>query len=152
MESLTRLEVEFAQVRDKLYIERMGDIERERIRVESGNAPSFHSLFEIAHRSFAIGTHPELIHLTQLIEHRRRTKLDLARKTFEGLEVTYEREREADEHTVWNWWSVSTPFLAFLVAILTLGRCAGRTSGSADDYARRSEFEASETGSRETLH
>lgn len=54
-----------------------------------------------------VDTHPELLHLTQLIELRRGTKLDMAQKCLDGLVATYERRREADEHTAWNWWSVS---------------------------------------------
>lgn len=56
------------------------------------------------------GTHPELLHLTQLIELRRTTKIELARKWLEGLEGDYERRRVSEEHTAWNWWTVSWLF------------------------------------------
>lgn len=36
MDALTRIEIEFARLRDRLYMERMADIEKERIGVESG--------------------------------------------------------------------------------------------------------------------
>jgi hypothetical protein len=36
MEALTKIEIEFARLRDKLYIERMADVEKERIGVETG--------------------------------------------------------------------------------------------------------------------
>lgn len=36
MEALTRIEIEFARLRDRLYVERMGAIEKERIGVETG--------------------------------------------------------------------------------------------------------------------
>lgn len=39
MEALTKIEIEFARLRDKLYIERMADVEKDRIGVETG--PSF---------------------------------------------------------------------------------------------------------------
>lgn len=57
--------------------------------------------------SQSIGTHPELIHLTQLIELRRAKKLDLAKRWLEGLESGYARRRDASEHAAWTWWAVS---------------------------------------------
>jgi hypothetical protein len=36
MEALTRIEIEFARLRDKLYIERMTEVETERVGVETG--------------------------------------------------------------------------------------------------------------------
>lgn len=36
MEALTRIEIEFARLRDKLYIERMTEVEKERVGVENG--------------------------------------------------------------------------------------------------------------------
>lgn len=38
IEALTRIEIEFAKLRDLLYIERMADVERERIAVENGQS------------------------------------------------------------------------------------------------------------------
>lgn len=40
-----------------------------------------------------------------MIEIRRTRRLELARKWLNGLEETYERQRVAEEHTIWNWWS-----------------------------------------------
>lgn len=53
------------------------------------------------------GTHPELIHLTKLIEMRRTRKLELAQKWLEGLEGAYERHKEEEEHAIWTYWAVS---------------------------------------------
>lgn len=36
MEALTRIEIEFARLRDRLYVERMTEVEKERIGVEDG--------------------------------------------------------------------------------------------------------------------
>ena len=46
-----------------------------------------------------------------MIELRRTTKIELARKWLEGLEGDYERRRVSEEHTAWNWWTVSRCFL-----------------------------------------
>jgi hypothetical protein len=35
MEALTRIEIEFARLRDKLYLERLADIEKERMGIET---------------------------------------------------------------------------------------------------------------------
>lgn len=53
------------------------------------------------------GTHPELLHLTQLIELRRTKKLELAKKWLDGLEGAYDLHQAEAEHAVWNLWAVS---------------------------------------------
>lgn len=85
MEALTKIEIEFAKLRDLLYIERLADIERERIGIETG-------------------THPELIHLTHLIELRRNRKLELAKKWLDGLEGAYRIQYDEREHANWHHW------------------------------------------------
>ncbi|KAK4046199.1 hypothetical protein OIV83_006274 [Microbotryomycetes sp. JL201] len=86
MEELTKIEVAFATLRNRLYTERMSEVEKERIGVETG-------------------THPELIHLNRLIELRRKTKLDMAKKLLDGLCVGYEKRLIEAEHTVWQAWA-----------------------------------------------
>lgn len=85
IDDLTRIEIKFAQLRDMLYLERVADVEKERIGIENG-------------------THPELIHLTQLIELRRNRKLELARKLFDGLSGAYSIQTDEREHANWHWW------------------------------------------------
>jgi hypothetical protein len=41
MEALTRIEIQFAQVRDVLYLERMEEVEEERAGIENGSFSSF---------------------------------------------------------------------------------------------------------------
>lgn len=112
MEALTRIEIEFARLRDRLYMERMAEVEKERIGVENGEL-GFSARLELGVQrvltfyAHGAGTHPELLHLTQLIEMRRTKKLELAKKWLEGLEAAYERHREEGEHAVWTWWAVS---------------------------------------------
>lgn len=85
IDELTRIEIKFAKLRDMLYLERLADVEKERIGIETG-------------------THPELIHLTQLIELRRNRKLELARKWFDGLSHAYQVQLDEREHANWHWW------------------------------------------------
>lgn len=44
MEALTRIEIQFAQLRDVLYLERMEEIEEEREGIENGALPFSPSL------------------------------------------------------------------------------------------------------------
>ncbi|GAA6060059.1 hypothetical protein JCM10212_003020 [Sporobolomyces blumeae] len=85
MEHLTKIEIQFAQLRDLLYVERMSEVEKDRIAIESG-------------------THPELIHLSQLLELRRNKRLELAKAWLSGLEASYDRQYLSDEHAMWNRW------------------------------------------------
>ncbi|GAA5851364.1 hypothetical protein JCM8547_004219 [Rhodosporidiobolus lusitaniae] len=85
MEALTKIEIQFAQLRDVLYLERMQEVEQERIGIEEG-------------------THPELLHLTSLIELRRDNKLSLAKSWLDGLEKAYHLQVEHNEHALWNRW------------------------------------------------
>ncbi|KAF9359392.1 hypothetical protein BGX26_012400 [Mortierella sp. AD094] len=91
LEALTSIEVEFANLRDKMYEERMTELDRE---VEMINA----------------GTHPELSSLMQEIEQKREQRLrfadmgkkyliDIAQSTFQVAEYrahcTYQSERRS---------------------------------------------------------
>lgn len=38
MEALTKIEIEFARLRDKLYLERIAEVDKERIGVEKGES------------------------------------------------------------------------------------------------------------------
>ncbi|KAK4056938.1 hypothetical protein OIO90_002188 [Microbotryomycetes sp. JL221] len=86
MEELTKIEIAFATLRNRLYVERMQEVEQERIGVETG-------------------THPELIHLNRLIELRRKTKLDMAKKLLDGLVMSYEKRLIEAEHAAWQHWA-----------------------------------------------
>ncbi|GAA5928475.1 Sds3 domain-containing protein [Sporobolomyces koalae] len=85
MEHLTKIEIHFAKLRDMLYVERLTEVEKDRIAIETG-------------------AHPELIHLTQLLELRRNKRLELAKAWLDGLESSYDRQYIADEHAMWNQW------------------------------------------------
>jgi hypothetical protein len=108
IEALTKIEIQFAQVRDVLYLERLEEIEEERSGIETGSSifPSFLSVIpsSCADTNALAGTHPELLHLTQLIELRRDNKLHLARQWLSGLETAYQQQLEHNEHAAWNRW------------------------------------------------
>lgn len=85
MEALTKIEIGFAHLRDKLYIERMNEVSKEGEMILEG-------------------THPDLIHLSNLIEIRREKKLKLVEKWFEEQEKQYERVAMTEEAAAWNNW------------------------------------------------
>lgn len=85
MDSLTKIEIGFALLRDKLYVERMDEVNKEGEMILDG-------------------THPDLIHLSNLIENRRERKLKLVDKWFEQEEKQYERVAKAEEAAAWNNW------------------------------------------------
>ena len=85
MEAMTKIEIDFAQLRDTLYLERLADVEAERSGIITR-------------------THPELLHIERMLEERKQRKLDAARKWLDGLEVAYERRTQSEEHTAWEEW------------------------------------------------
>ena len=111
MDALTKIEMKLARLRDRLYVERMGDVERERLGIETGkSAPAHYARMHLSLTyitAVCAGTHPELLHLTRLIELRRDRKLELARKWLDGLEAVYERQRATNEYIAWSCWTVS---------------------------------------------
>lgn len=53
------------------------------------------------------GTHPELIHLTALIEARRRHRLRMVEQLFEEEQRHFAKMAAAEEREAWMTWSVS---------------------------------------------
>lgn len=55
--------------------------------------------------NLVIGTHPELIHLVQVIEHRRTARLELARRMLIQSEASITRQNGADLRSGWYDWA-----------------------------------------------
>ncbi len=77
MEALTKIEIGFAMLRDRLYVERLQEISKEGDMILDG-------------------THPELLHLTKAIEMRRQRRTQLVEMWFEQQEQQYERVAKAE--------------------------------------------------------
>ncbi|SOV01925.1 uncharacterized protein UDID_08212 [Ustilago sp. UG-2017a] len=88
MEALTKIEIGFAMLRDRLYVERLQEISKEG-----------HMILD--------GTHPELLHLTKAIEMRRQRRTQLVEMRFEQQEQQYERVAKAEEFAAWSIWRSS---------------------------------------------
>lgn len=88
MEALTKIEIGFAMLRDRLYVERLQEISKEGDMILEG-------------------THPELLHLTKAIETRRERRTELVDLWFEHQEKQYERVAKAEEFAAWSIWRSS---------------------------------------------
>lgn len=112
MEALTKIEIGFAVLRDKLYVERMEEVSKEGEMIYKG-------------------THPDLIHLTNLIELRRERRLKLVELWFEEQQKQYARVASSEEAAAWSHWRVSFHFIACatrsadFVFDLSTARCSG---------------------------
>ena len=88
MEALTKIEIGFAMLRDRLYVERLQEISKEGEMILDGS-------------------HPELLHLTKAIEMRRQRRTQLVEMWFEQQEQQYERVAKAEEFAAWSIWRSS---------------------------------------------
>lgn len=88
MDALAKIEISFAALRDRLYVERIEETCRESAMILDG-------------------THPELIFLTNLIEARRRRRMEVIEAQFEEQERQFSRVAKSDEQAIWSTWRVS---------------------------------------------
>ena len=114
LDVLAAIELKFALLREKLYVEKMEALAWEESLVANGAYANpivcacFGGRFFNYHAT--TGIHPELIHLDEELSKRRDKRLELAsqRRTYE-INDAMKRKRAA-ENAVWSWWKVS-PFL-----------------------------------------
>ncbi|PLW31413.1 hypothetical protein PCANC_16723 [Puccinia coronata f. sp. avenae] len=85
LEAMVKIEIMFAQVRDRLYVERLSDVHRETAAIHHGS-------------------HPELNEYYQLLEKKRDARLSLAHKIFNLKEIELNKKREAATTSVWTKW------------------------------------------------
>ena len=111
LDVLAAIELKFALLREKLYVEKMEALAWEEALVANGAYTNLiicarfrHSLVDYHP---VIGIHPELIHLDEELSKRRDKRLELAsrRRTYE-INDAMKRKRAA-ENAVWSWWKVS---------------------------------------------
>jgi len=110
LDVLATIELKFALLREKLYVEKMEALAWEEALVANGTCSQpivcarFRPRF-VNHRS-TTGIHPELIHLDEELSKRRDKRLELAsrRRTYEVNDAT--KRKRAAENAVWSWWKV----------------------------------------------
>lgn len=86
LQAMVKIEIRFAQLRDRLYVERMADVHRETDAIHQGS-------------------HPELNEYYEMLERKRSSRLSLANKVFSLKEVELSKRREAATNAVWNKWN-----------------------------------------------
>ena len=101
IEALVKIEIEFARIRDALYIERVGEVVAERESIENG-------------------THAQMAFWTDLLEKRRQAKLDSADKWLRAERSLCEVDLESDERALWSHWAVRFRFHFILAELIGL--------------------------------
>ncbi|KAH7919396.1 hypothetical protein BV22DRAFT_1133862 [Leucogyrophana mollusca] len=88
LDVLATIELKFALLREKVYVEKMEGLAWEEALVGEG-------------------THPEMIHLQAELSKRRDKRLDLAcrKRMYEVASVT--KRRRLEEDAVWSWWKLA---------------------------------------------
>ena len=110
LDVLATIELKFALLREKLYVEKMEALAWEEALVANGAysqpivCAHFRARFFLS--SLRPGIHPELIHLDGELSKRRDKRLELAsrRRTYEVNDAM--KRKRAAENAVWSWWKV----------------------------------------------
>jgi hypothetical protein len=103
LDALALIELKFALLRERLYVEKMEElVEEEGMVVNGANLPLCIYLLSCV----CAETHPELLHLQLELSTRRDKRLELAarRRAVEGSSVRV--KRPDDQNSVWESWKV----------------------------------------------
>ena len=110
LDVLATIELKFALLREKLYVEKMEALAWEEALVANSAYTKPIVCARLCERFFnyrsMTGIHPELIHLDEELSKRRDKRVELAsrRRTYE-INDAMKRKRAA-ENAVWSWWKV----------------------------------------------
>ncbi|KDR77151.1 hypothetical protein GALMADRAFT_225287 [Galerina marginata CBS 339.88] len=85
LDVLATIELKFALLRERVYVEKMESLAWEEMMVQSG-------------------THPEMLHLQRELSQRRDKRLELASRKRSYEVANAVTRRKADESGVWSWW------------------------------------------------
>ncbi|KAF8525210.1 Sds3-like-domain-containing protein [Hysterangium stoloniferum] len=85
LDALALIELKFALLRERLYVEKMEELVEEEGMIING-------------------THPELLHLQLELSTRRDKRLELAARRKEYEETSIRSRRRDEQNTVWEWW------------------------------------------------
>lgn len=107
LEDFFKLEIAFAQLRDRSYCERMEEIQREKDAILNGTFFVWFTRrmysYESEHFSI-IGSHPELVKVLAMIEDRRKHRLELAKSELLRLQKETSVHSFSDERSIWSRW------------------------------------------------
>ncbi|KAH9984841.1 Sds3-like-domain-containing protein [Russula vinacea] len=88
LDTLATIELKFALLRERVYVEKMEALSWEEALVENGS-------------------HPELLHLHSELSRRRDKRIELAarRRSYEIANIL--KRRRSEESAVWSWWMLA---------------------------------------------
>lgn len=117
LDVLATIELKFALLRERLYVEKMEGLAWEE-RMVQACMRHFYLLYVL--RSdfwsfFFVAAHPEMQHLQKELNKRRDKRLELASRKRSYEVANASKRRRADEDGVWSWWKVGYSFDAFLL-------------------------------------
>jgi hypothetical protein len=110
LDALATIELKFALLRERVYVEKMEALAWEEALVENGASHATTSDLSACPLIFSpyirLGTHPESLHLHSELSRRRDKRMELAarRRNYEVANVL--KRRRAEENSVWSWWMV----------------------------------------------
>jgi len=110
LDTLATIELKFALLRERVYVEKMKVLVWEEALVKNGTLHSRQVSRCVPMSSFfpriRLGSHPELLHLHSELSRRRDKRIELAarRRSYEIANIL--KRRRAEENAVWSWWMV----------------------------------------------
>lgn len=108
LDVLATIELKFALLRERVYVEKMEGLAWEEALVGEGMLSMISMLLHLSTPFLDhTGSHPELLHLQRELLKRRDKRIELAtrKRSYEIANVT--KRRRMDEDATWSWWKVS---------------------------------------------
>lgn len=119
LDVLAGIELRWALLRERIYVEKMDGLTWEENLVKQGTSSCKFS--DASNR--VPGTHPEMLHLLGELTTRRDKRIELASKKRVYEIANIGKRRRAEESATWSWWEVSrslipSPFVPHAVALV----------------------------------
>lgn len=105
LDALATVELKFALLRERIYVEKMEGIAWEEALVADGETLLVKSFIYMSSFLF-LGTHPELVYLHNELSRREAKRKDLASRQRAYDAACVSRKRKMDEDYIWGWWKV----------------------------------------------
>ena len=107
LDVLATIELKFALLRERLYVEKMEGLAWEERMIQA--CMRLFYLFYVTQTDcflYFVAVHPEMQHLQKELTKRRDKRLELASRKRSYEVANASKRRKADEDGVWSWWKV----------------------------------------------
>ena len=104
LDILAAMELKFATLRERIFIDKMEEIAREEAMILDGKFSLYCFSCLIMNCISFIGTHPEHLYLLAELQRRRDRRLQLATLKRDREEEFCHYKRATEDHSVWSWW------------------------------------------------